>query len=111
MMGLFEVDPGTGWHLYDGANNVAYLKSDGTTATVNLPDLTSAGNKAAFPKAGSPNAAPAVYAIVSSTIAATTATGQGSLAGSSDAPLGHTHPAPTMSGDPANIVRRPWFRQ
>lgn len=36
-----EVDPSpiTGWQLYDGSNNVTYLKSDGTTGNVNLPNL------------------------------------------------------------------------
>ena len=34
-----EVDPGTGWHLYNGAT-VAYLKADGTTANVTLRDFT-----------------------------------------------------------------------
>lgn len=60
MMQLFEVDPSptTGWHLYDGNNNVSYLKSDGTLGTVALPDLITGNNNAAYPKAGSPNSGP-----------------------------------------------------
>ncbi len=50
--------PTTGWHLYDGTANVPYLKFDGTLGTQTLSDLTSAANKAAYPKAGSPNGGP-----------------------------------------------------
>lgn len=53
-----EVDPSplTGWQLYAGNNNVTYLKSDGTTGNVNLPNLSgnNAGNTA-FLEAGSVN--------------------------------------------------------
>lgn len=50
----FDVNPGVGWHLCDGTASVAYLKADGATATVNLPDLVSAGANAAYLKLGSP---------------------------------------------------------
>lgn len=51
-----EVDPSptTGWQLYAGNNNVTYLKSDGTTGNVNLPNLVSANN-VAFIEAGNVN--------------------------------------------------------
>lgn len=51
-----EVDPSptTGWQLYAGNNNVTYLKSDGTTGNVNLPNLVSANN-VAFVEAGNVN--------------------------------------------------------
>lgn len=56
---LFEIDPaGLGWHLYDGTASVPYLKADGTTGTVNLPDLTSSGALAAFLKGGGTNSGP-----------------------------------------------------
>lgn len=51
---LFEVDPGTGWHLYDGAT-VDYLLSDGTTASAVLPNLA---GTAAFLEAGGTNSGP-----------------------------------------------------
>jgi len=55
---LREVDPSptTGWQLYAGNNNVTYLKADGNTGTVNLPNLsgTGAGNTA-FLEAGEVN--------------------------------------------------------
>lgn len=59
MMVRFEIDPSplTGWALYDGST-VTYLKSDGATGTKTLPDLTSAANKAAYDKSGSPNSGP-----------------------------------------------------
>lgn len=56
---FFEIDPtGTGWHLVDGTANVPYLKADGTTALVTLPDLTSAGNLAAVLVLGGTNGGP-----------------------------------------------------
>lgn len=56
-LGLFEANPGTGWHLYDGST-VAALNADGTTSNVTLPDLTSAGALAAFLEAGGTNSGP-----------------------------------------------------
>ena len=68
---LFEINPGTGWALYDGST-VAYLKADGTTANVTLPDLTSAANKAAFLEGGGTNSGPtaAVAPGISGSVAA-----------------------------------------
>lgn len=54
---LHEIDPGIGWALYDGST-VTYLKADGTTGSVALPDLTSAGALAAFLKGGGTNSGP-----------------------------------------------------
>lgn len=51
---LVDPNPTTGWHLCDGAAGVTYLKSDGTTGTVNLPDLVSTAAQAAYLKFGSP---------------------------------------------------------
>lgn len=132
-MMLFEVDPtGAGWHLYDGTNNVAYLKADGTTATVNLPDLTSVAANAAFLVGGSPNGGPnAAVAPVftgnaltpAGTISNDTDAGgtSAAAAGNTYALKPHTHtftgtpvtPTGTVdaTGKPRNIVRRPWFRQ
>lgn len=80
MFALFEIDPGTGWHLYDGTANVPYLKSDGTLGAVTLPDLVSAANKAAYAKAGTPNGGP--NAATAPGITGTTATGTAAIAGS-----------------------------
>ena len=55
---MWEIDPPTGsWALYDGGT-YSYLKSDGTTANIVLPDLVAAGSNAAYLKAGSPNSGP-----------------------------------------------------
>lgn len=52
-----DPDDTTGWQLCDGTT-VAYLKGDGTTGSFATPDLTSAANKAAYPKWGSPVSGP-----------------------------------------------------
>ncbi len=164
----FFVDPGTGWHLCDGTSNVAYLKSDGTTTTVTLPNLTSAGANAAYLKFGSPASLTVVAATAptftggaytpAGTVSAPTFTGTGGTTGSGSANIqnfsaatgvgnltnnvnvsaththtdsGHTHsftPAGTNStptftgsagsitgtisttGEPRNLVLRPFFR-
>ncbi len=91
MLELFEVDPtGNGWHLYDGTANVPYLKADGTTATITLPDLTSAGALAAFLEGGSPNSGP-------------TAASAPTFTGASFTPSGSVS-APTFTGTPAPIT-------
>lgn len=55
---LFEVDPtGAGWHLYDGAT-VSYLLPTGSTTTKTLPNLSGAGNTAAYTKIDSANSGP-----------------------------------------------------
>lgn len=56
-LSLWENNPGTGYHLYDGTT-VSYLKADGTTGTTALPDLTSAGALAAFLEGGGTNSGP-----------------------------------------------------
>lgn len=81
----FDVNPGTGWHLCDGTAAVPYLKSDGTTATLNLPDLVAAGASAAYLKLGSP---------ASLTPNAATAS---TFTGGSYTPAG-TNSAPTFTG-------------
>jgi hypothetical protein len=163
-MVVFEVDPtGAGWHLYDGTVGVVYLKADGTTGLVTLPDLVSTTAKAAYLKMGSPDAgvvaaiapvatgAAGVIAVAVTGISNPAATGSaGSLNTGNDsatkivasgtgatvaadphthlaaahthtigAPTdpGHTHtftptqPTISATGEPQNLVRRPWFRQ
>ena len=138
MMVLFEVDPtGPGWRLYDGST-VSYLKQDGTTGSVTLPNLTATP---AYPKAGTPNSGPNAPVAptvtggaisnaatgVSATTGATLTTQIATVAGVSAVPTwGHTHqvfvsdPTHTHSvsgitigsnGEPESLVRRPWFRQ
>lgn len=141
MMVLFEEDPtGNGWHLYDGTANVKYLKATGATGTVTLPDLVSVTANAAYAKAGSPNAA-AVAAVAPGLTGSTAAASTGisaaagvpslvvaeTLAGvNTVAANNHTHTitvtdpthlhtkgtlAVDATGEPRNLVRRPWFRQ
>lgn len=132
---MFPVDPNptTGWQLCDGTT-VAYLKSDGTTANFVTPDLTSAGNKAAYAKLGTPVG---VNAAVAPTITNALVTGSGAAnLGNANAAVnvvqtgatfvaanaththfdsGHTHTiAATTSaadGEPRNYILRPWFRR
>ena len=108
-IGLFEVDPGTGWHLYDGSA-VNYLLGTGALASVTLPDLTSIAANAAYPKAGSPNSGPnaAVAPTPTGSPSATQAVATGS--GTSVASGAHTHTVPA-TGEPRNLQRRPFFRQ
>ena len=51
---LIDPSPTTGWHLCDGTAGVKYLKSDGTTGTITLPDLVT---NPAYLKFGSPASA------------------------------------------------------
>lgn len=132
---------GVGWHLYDGTAGVHYLKSDGTLGTITLPDLTSATANAAYLKAGSPDSGPNAAAAPGFTggsiaNAATGITATTSASASSVNVLtssvtqvstaAHTHAVnvtdPThthtfsggsvdATGEPRNLVRRPWFRQ
>ncbi len=99
MMALFEIDPGAGWHIYDGTANVPYLKSDGTTGTVTLPDLTSAGALAAFLEGGSPNSGPtaAVAPTFTGSSANTSADSAGTPAGSVSAPIFTGNPVAAAS--------------
>ena len=137
-----EVDPAptTGWKLYDGST-VTYLKADGTTGSVTLPDLVSVAANAAYPKGGSPNSAvnvavaPTLTGVtiaaaatgVTATMAGTSTTQSMTVVGAGVTPTaGHVHPItvadPTHThttsggaigadGEPQNVVRRPWFRQ
>jgi len=132
----FENDPpGPGWHLMDGST-VNYLNTDGTVTAQTLEDLTSAANKAAYLKMGSPNSGP--NAAVAPTISGATETGTANIGNDTDAGVtflaagagstaalkphthvdaGHTHTlmaadAPiTATGEPRNLERRPFFRQ
>jgi hypothetical protein len=58
----FLEDPATGWNLCDGST-VNYLKSDGTTASVTLPNLVGVGD-AAYLKFGTPASATPNAAVV-----------------------------------------------
>lgn len=138
MTQLFEIDPtGAGWHLYDGST-VNYLKADGTTGSVTLPNLA---GSAAYLKAGTPNtginaATPGSLtgntdnASTGVTIPGTTGSPSGTTnvtaGGVAVASSTHTHSEGSVSdpqhhhtlttvsvtgGEPQNIVRRPWFRQ
>lgn len=53
---LFEADPspGTGWHLYNGANT-SYLQSNGNIQTITLPNLTGNNSNQAVLEAGGVN--------------------------------------------------------
>ena len=113
---LVDPSPTTGWHLCDGTASVPYLKSDGTTGTQTLPDLTSAANKAAYTKLGSPaSATPNAAVAPNFTGTPQTFTTQAAQAtGTVNAfvsPNPYT-PAGTIdtTGEPRNVVLRPWFR-
>lgn len=61
----FAVAPtGTGWHACDGSAGVAYLKADGTTGTVTLPNTTGSAayrkNGAAYASAITPATVPTI---------------------------------------------------
>ncbi len=138
MLAVFEIDPGTGWHLYDGST-VNYLKADGTTGSVVLPDLA---GTAAFLEAGTPNSGPTAAVAptftggsftpagtVGSSFAGDTDNGIDVQAGAGSTVVGAPYtpsgtvtstftgtpgtPTGTISatGEPRKIVRRPWFRQ
>lgn len=143
MLALFEVDPGTGWHLYDGST-VNYLKADGTTGSVTLPDLA---GTAAYLKAGSPNGGPnaavapglamnsftpagtvsstffgsvqnfttALFVATAGAVAALISPTSIVPAGAVGSTFTGTPAVPTgtvdNTGQPRNLVRRPFFRQ
>lgn len=79
--------PTVGWALYNGST-VTYLKSDGTTATIALADLTSSAALAAYLKAGSASGGPNVA--VAPHVTGTPAT--------DSAVTGISFPAATQSG-------------
>lgn len=112
---MFLVDPSptTGWHLCDGTSNVPYLKSDGTTGTQTMPALTAT---AAYAKLGTPASATlnAPTAPNFTGTAQTFTTQAAQATGTVNAfvsPNPYT-PAGTIdtTGQPENIVLRPWFR-
>jgi hypothetical protein len=157
---MFWIDPSpvTGWQLCDGTDHVKYLKGDGTlvdlTGATRIPDLTSAANKAAYAKLGTPVAGPVAAVAPGFTsggntgnsaigIAATDSTTPGATgndsgagtvvaagAGTTVATHTHTHtsaahahaltdpqhnhtvPAGAVdaTGEPRNLVLRPWIR-
>jgi hypothetical protein len=121
MLASFAVSPGTGWAACDGST-VSYLKSDGTTATVTLPNT--AGSPA-FLKSGSAYGA-AITAKVLPTFAGTASqvtsgpTGTTTVqsgSGATVASSAHTHtltPAGMIAlpGDPvANFTAPLYFRK
>lgn len=115
---MFLVDPSpvTGWQLCDGTASVKYLKADGTTGTQTMPDLVSTTAKAAYAKLGSPVSGSPVAAVAPNfTGTAQTFTTQAAQATGAvnafTAPNPYT-PAGTIdtTGEPRNIVLRPWFR-
>jgi hypothetical protein len=130
-----EVDPSptTGWHLYDGSNNVSYLKSDGTIGNVNLANLTSSAS-VAFLEFGNVSSGNTVNAAVTPIFTGNAASGtvavslnnttQNNFAvgGAASALTSVTVASATFTGNnvtgtisnngqPPSIVRRAWFRQ
>lgn len=132
-----DPDPTTGWQYCDGTATT-YLKKDGTTGNFTTPDLTSAANKAAYLKLGTPVAGPTAATAPAFTGTPVTPTGTVSAiaatptapmtsavaAGQNTANNTHTHPAPTVTinaitpagtvdatGEPRNYELRPWFRK
>jgi hypothetical protein len=127
----FEVDPGTGWALYDGAAH-NYLKSDGTIGSVMLPNISGVSPTGVFLEYGAANSG--LNAATNGTV---TASGSALVSGSTGNDSGtqtvmsgtgatvpaepHTHPV-TLSGSasvsgsstgalPPNLIRRAFFRQ
>lgn len=113
----FAVAPtGAGWHACDGSAGIKYLKADGTTGTVTLPNtaataayLQAAG---AYVNAITPATVPTIAAptftgtpvtpagtvgAIGATGSVQVAAGTGSSAGAAQS---HTHPAPTFTGTP-----------
>ena len=54
----WEIDPGTGWHLYDGSI-VSYLESTGALGTIGLANISGASPTPVLLEFGAANAAPA----------------------------------------------------
>jgi hypothetical protein len=111
---LFAVAPtGNGWKLCDGTGddgnpgtNIAYLKSDGTTANVVIPNLTAGAYLkagAAYGGAVNPAVAPTTNAPAGGAPIGTGANGAAAQA--------HVHTV-NLPGDPVpNAVMLPWFRK
>lgn len=113
----FAVSPtGSGWHLCDGTAGVTYLKSDGTTGTVTLPNTAATPAYLKLGPAYSATITAATVPTISTpTFAGTPVTPAGTVsaiaAGSgvinvlassvtSVTTAAHTHPAPTFTGSP-----------
>jgi hypothetical protein len=110
----FAIAPGTGWHACDGSS-VAYLKSDGTTANVTVPNTA---GSAAYLKPGAAYSATITAATVptvtaptftgtpvtpTGTVSAIAATATTTVLVTSSgavqvAAQNHTHAAPTFTG-------------
>lgn len=107
---------GTGWALCDGSTGVKYLKSDGSTGTVNLPNSSGAGNSPSFAQGNSSysatiNPATAPTVAVANNIATENVTITGV---NTAAPVAHSHTATaSLSGGPpvAYFNAYKYFRQ
>lgn len=127
-----DVNPGTGWQIADGST-VDRLNSDGSLTAVTVPDLTSAGNKAAYMKMGSPIAGPTAAVPPTVTNPAVTGSGAANIqnfaaatgvtnttininvsATHTHTDSGHTHTiaAPSVGSDaePRSLTRIPYYR-
>ncbi len=97
---LIDPSPTTGWALCDGAT-VTYLKSDGTTGTIPLPDLVSAPASAGYLKFGTPASSTVNAAVAPGmsgrTEAVSAGTPAGTVAGSTSSDSAGT-PAGGISG-------------
>lgn len=96
----FEVDPSptVGWHLYDGSG-VTYLKSDGTTGTVTLPNLSGGSPTQSYLKTGATNSGPNAPVLPTFTTSGLSFTGTpGAVTGTASTPLFLGNPAtPTVA--------------
>jgi PKD repeat protein len=118
---LVDPSPATGWHLCDGTAAVPFLRSDGTLGTQDLPNLVSTPAYLKFGAAATGINAPVAPLFTGS--ADTTGNDSGSVAvASASGPFTnvpehpHTHsvtPTGTIgtTGEPQNLILRPWFRQ
>ncbi len=95
----FRIDPtGDGWALCNGAT-VSYLKSDGTTGSVVLPDLVTAPADAAYLKLGTPASGPNAATAPAVTMNSYTPAGSNSAPAFTGTPA---TPTGTVSAVPAN---------
>jgi len=127
---LAEVDPSpaTGWHLYDGTNNVNYLQANGSVGAVNLPNLAAGygnNNLPIFLATGSADSG--INAPIQPVITANLSFNSANFTGNNNGASVLTGPNPftfngnannnngafavSNNGTPPNLVRRPWFRQ
>jgi hypothetical protein len=126
MLEAFAVAPtGSGWHVCDGSAGVKYLKSDGTTGTVTLPNTAGSAAYLLLGPAYSATITAAVVPTISTpaiTVANATLTTAANFAATGAATAvtqavhGHTAtsstPTATLPGDPvANFSSPLYFRQ